>query len=71
MDRKRALIYSEGAELAVKLVKLLDRNGVTALWVTQEQGEEIEHLWRWDARIRQVQGDRSLSRGTAGLANLN
>ena len=71
MDRKRVFIHSEDPELALKLVKLLDRHGVTALWVTQEQGEQIERLWRMDARVRQVHGDGSLSRATAGLAGLN
>ena len=52
MDRKRVFIHSEDPELALKLVKLLDRHGVTALWVTQEQGEQIERLWRVDARVR-------------------
>ena len=71
MARKRVFIHSEDAEFAVKLVKLLDRHGVTGFSVTEAQGEEIERLWRTDARIRQVQGDDSLSRGPAGLANWN
>ena len=60
MDRKRVFIRSEDAELAVQLVKLLDRHGVTAFWLTQEQAEKLEQLWQWDACIRQVQGDGSL-----------
>ena len=34
MARKRVFIHSEDAELAVHLVKLLDKHGVTAFWVT-------------------------------------
>ena len=60
MDRKRVFIHSEDAELAVQLVKLLDRHGVPAFWLTQEEGEKLEQLWQWDAYIRQVQGDGSL-----------
>ena len=56
MDRKRVFIHSEDAELAVQLVKLLDRHGVTAFWLTQEQAEKLEQLGQWDACIRQVQG---------------
>jgi len=41
----------------VQLVRLLDRHGVTAFWLTQEQTEKLEQLWQWDACIRQVQGD--------------
>ena len=51
---------SEDAELAVQLVRLLDRHGVTAFWLTQEQVEKLEQPWQWDACIRQVQGDGSL-----------
>ena len=61
MDRKRVFILGEDGELALKLVRLLDGNGVTAFWVTQEQGEELEQLWRWDACIREVHGDGSLT----------
>ena len=32
MDRKRVFIHSEDAELALHLVRLLDRHGVTAFW---------------------------------------
>ena len=59
MDRKRVLIHSEDAELPVQLVRLLDRNGVTAFWLTQEAGEKLGQLWRWDACIREVHGDGS------------
>ena len=61
MNRKRVFIHSEDAELAVRLVRLLDGNGVTAFWVTQEEGEKLEQLWRWDACIREVHGDGSLA----------
>ena len=59
--RKRVFVLSEDIELAVQIVKLLDRHGVTAFWVTQEQGEKLERLWRWDACIRAVHGDGSLA----------
>ena len=39
MDRKRVFIHSEDADLAVHLVKLLDKHGVTAFWLSQEEGE--------------------------------
>ena len=60
MDRKRVFIHSKDTELAVKLVKLLDKHGVTALWLTQEEAEKLERLWQWDACIRQVHEDGSL-----------
>ena len=55
MDRKRVLIHSEDAELAVRLVRLLDEHGITGFWVSEEQGEKLEQLWRWDAWIREVE----------------
>ena len=36
MDRERVFIHSDDAELAVQLVRLLDRHGVTVFWLTQE-----------------------------------
>ena len=54
-------IHSEDAELAVQLVKLLDKHGVTAFWLTQEEGEKLEQLWQMDACIREVEGDDSLA----------
>ena len=60
MDRKRVFIHSDDAQLALKLVRLLDGNGVTAFWVTEEEGEKLEQLWQWDAWIREVHGDGSL-----------
>ena len=51
MDRKRVFIHSDDEELAVMLVKLLDRNGVTGFWVTQEAGEKLKQIWEEDARI--------------------
>ncbi len=59
MDRKRAFILSEDAELAVQLVRLLDQHGVTAFWVTQEEGEEPAKLWQVDAWITEQQAHRS------------
>ena len=38
--RKRVFIHSEDAELAVQLVRLLDRHGVTGYWLTEEEGEK-------------------------------
>ena len=61
MNRKRVFIHSEDAELAVRLVKLLDEHGVTGYWLTQEEGEKLEQLWRWDACIKAVHGDGSLA----------
>ena len=60
MDRKRVFIHSEDTELAVKLVKLLDKHGVTAFWLTQEEAEKLERLWQWDACIR---GWKGMGRG--------
>ena len=60
MDRKRVFIHSEDAELLCSWFRLLERYGVTAFWLTQEQAEKLEQLWQWDACIRQVQGDGSL-----------
>ena len=57
MDRKRVFIHSEDAELALKLIRLLDGSGLTAFWVSEEQGEKLEQLWRWDACIREGAGD--------------
>ena len=61
---KRRIAYEYRGHRATKkppqLVKLLDRHGVTAFWLTQEQAEKLEQLWQWDACIRQVQGDGSL-----------
>ena len=45
MERKRVFIHIEDAELAVMLVRLLDRNGVTGFWVTEEAGEKLAQLW--------------------------
>lgn len=47
MDRKRVLIDSEDAELALKLVRLLDRHGVTAFWVTQEEARNWSSCGGW------------------------
>ena len=47
MARKRVFILSQDAELAVHLVKLLDQHGVTAFWVTEEQGEELQQSGGW------------------------
>ena len=44
MDRKRVFIHSDDAELAIQLVKLLDRNGVTGFWVTEEAGEKLAQI---------------------------
>ena len=41
MDRKRVFVHSEDEEQAVRLVKLLDRHGVTAFWVTEEEGKKL------------------------------
>ncbi len=60
MDRKRVFIVSEDAELAVRLVRLLDGNGVTAFWLTEEQGEKLEQLWWMDACIKEVEGNGSV-----------
>ena len=58
MDRKRVFIHSEDADLAVQLVKLLDKHGVTAFWVSQEEGEKLEQLWQADAWVREVEAAR-------------
>jgi len=58
MARKRVFILSQDAELAVHLVKLLDQHGVTAFWVTEEQGEELQQFWRVDGWIREVEAAR-------------
>ena len=38
-------MHSEDAELAIMLVKLLERNGVTGFWVTEEAGEKLAQIW--------------------------
>ena len=48
-------------KLALQLVRLLDRHGVTAFWVSEEEGEKLERSWRMDACIREVQGDELLA----------
>ena len=60
MDRKRSLSTARTLNWLCQLVRRLDRHGVTAFWLTQEQVEKLEQLWQWDACIRQVQGDGSL-----------
>ena len=54
MDRKRVFIHSEDAELAVQLVKLLDRHGVTGFWVTEDEGQKLAQLWREEEQSAQV-----------------
>ena len=60
MSRKRVFIVSEDVQLAQKLVRLLEEHGITGFWVSEEQGEKLEQLWRWDACIREVHGDGAL-----------
>ena len=56
--RKRVFIHSEDAELAVQLVKLLDRHGITGFWVISGAGGGNRTVRRMDARVRQDPGHR-------------
>jgi hypothetical protein len=60
MERKKVFIHSEDAQLALKLVRLLDGNGITVFCVSEDEAAKLEQLWQWGACIRQVQGDGSL-----------
>jgi hypothetical protein len=44
--RKRVFIHSEDAELALKLIRLLDGNGVTAFCVSEDEAVKLKELWR-------------------------
>ena len=55
MSRKRVFIVSEDVQLAQKLVRLLDGNGVTAFWVSEVVGEKLAQIWQVDAWVWKVE----------------
>ena len=44
-------LQTRDAALALKLVRLLNRHGTNAFWVTEEEGKKLAQVWDVEAWI--------------------
>ena len=53
MSTKNPTVFLQTRDeaLALKLVRLLNQHGISAFWVTEEEGRELADVWDVDTRI--------------------
>ncbi len=49
---RSALSVAVAADLALKLVRLLNQHGISAFWVSEEEGRQLAEVWMVGAWIR-------------------